>query len=132
MTKNFNFTTAGGNNIDFTAEITHTTQKEVDADGYKVMVDCSEYDYKITGLKINGEDKKVVSFNEGMGHICFGYQGASEIVYKDDLLIAIPQKIMGDMKREENAENSARTARAEKVESEYQANYNRTMRAMNI
>lgn len=115
------FKTARGANIELTTE--HITSEIINADGHKVEVKADRI--VIKEVKVNGESHMGVLIDyKGQKVIRFGYNG------NNPLLIAIPadvyEAVWGEYDRRVE-ENARRNIEADR---KYEANYNRTMRAM--
>jgi hypothetical protein len=125
MAKNFTFKTQRGATISFTATISHLTGKEVDADGVKVSVTTSEYNYGVSALTINGKPENG-DFTDYAGKkvICYGRQG------NHPLLIALPENIAHEIFGKEMNEFDANLDAKILADKKYQKHYDAVRKAM--
>lgn len=126
MTKTYTWTTPKGAEIVATITTEHITRETVDADGFKVEVNCSRYDYSVDAMTVNGKptDLKQLWTERGVNCILIAYQG------KNRVLAAIPDDIAAEIYGEERAEAAARLERSMAAEAAYNAHREMMRRAM--
>lgn len=126
MTQTYTWTTPKGAEIVATITTEHITRETVDADGFKVEVNCSRYDYSVDAMTVNGKptDLKRLWTERGVNCILIAYQG------KNRVLVAIPDDIAAEIYGEERAEAAARLERSMAAEAAYNAHREMMRRAM--
>ena len=126
MTKTYNWTTARGAKISATITSEHITSRAVYADGWNVETKCSEYDYKVDDITVDGKktELKQLWTEKGMRCILIARQG------RDRVLVALPQDVIDDVYGAEHAEMERRLTAAEKAEKEYNAHCEMMRKAM--
>lgn len=126
MTKTYAWTTAKDAEIVATITTEHITRETVDADGFKVEVNCSRYDYSVDAMTVNGNptDLKELWTERGVNCILIAYRG------KNRILVAIPDDIAAEIYGEERAEAAAKLERSIAAEAAYNAHREMMRRAM--
>ena len=124
--KKSNWTTQRGAAIELTTE--HITKKEVNADGWKVEVEDDRIE--IVNVKINGKDYRgTLTFRENQNAIdCGSIKVGNQ---NQRLTVLIPADIYEIHWEEYDARQKAKYEAKAKADAEYEAHYNKIMRAMN-
>ncbi len=124
--KTYIWTTPKGSSVELVVEIEHITAKTVDADGFKVNVECDEWNRKIVNCMVNGKQTEMMKFwrEKGVNCILIGKRGNNR------MLIALPDIVDNDIYGEEREillKKSIREQESEKIYCEHREMMRRTV-----
>lgn len=125
MKKNFEFKTQRGAEIKFTVDIQRITEKEIDADGWKVKVKSDDWKYNVENLTVNGQPKSGEFTKwDGKDVIRFGWQG------RNPVMIALPDSVIFQIFGDEKSSAKKKQAIIDEAEDKYEAHRARMEKAM--
>ena len=127
MTETYKWTTTRGAKIEATITVNHITRETVDADGFKINVNCDEWQRTVDKMMVNEKPAKTAELTYEQGMYCI----LIDRIGKNRVLVAIPQNVVDAIYGEQNRAIASQLEAAHKFEKKLDAHRAMVEKAMN-